>query len=73
MEILNDVERTKLAKKIAARKRSFIENVLSYIAVNSLLVLIYFLFDNSTFWSIWPLIGWGTACMVLTYTYFHKI
>ncbi len=47
----------RMAKKRASFKRSFI----SYLAVNTFLVAIWFLTsgEESYFWPIWPILGWG--------------
>lgn len=42
-------------------KREFRTHLMVYVAVNALLVLIWFATGAGYFWPMWPILGWGIA------------
>ena len=42
-------------------KRRFRQSLVVYLAVNSLLVVIWAANRGGSFWPIWPILGWGLA------------
>ena len=58
----NADERTRYerARKRLQKKREFATHVIAYLAVNTLLIILWATADDrGSFWPIFPLIGWG--------------
>ncbi len=45
-------------------KREFRTHLTVYVAVNALLVLIWFATGAGYFWPVWPMLGWGIAVAI---------
>ena len=45
-------------------KREFRTHLTAYVAVNALLVLIWFATGAGYFWPMWPMLGWGIAVAI---------
>jgi hypothetical protein len=45
-------------------KREFRTHLTVYVAVNALLVLIWFATGAGYFWPMWPILGWGIAIAI---------
>lgn len=45
-------------------KREFWVHLAVYLAVNTLLVVIWALTASEYFWPLWPILGWGIAIVV---------
>lgn len=58
MENYSQLELLKARKRVKEVK-GFYVHLLSYIGVNSLLIILNLLSKNSGYWFIFPLIGWG--------------
>lgn len=56
--------------QIAKARVGFKWSLLSYLVVNTMLILIWFLSSgiDSYFWPVWPLLGWGVG---LAFQYFN--
>ncbi len=52
------------AHERAQAKYGFYKHLAVYFAVNLMLVLINLVTDRSTFWSVWPMLGWGVAIVI---------
>ena len=55
-----DELREEAVRRIKA-KRLFAQSLVVYLAVNSLLVVIWAVNGGGDFWPIWPILGWGLA------------
>ncbi|THB76507.1 MAG: hypothetical protein D3926_17610 [Desulfobacteraceae bacterium] len=56
------MEKDKLYRTAEQRveaKIGFITHLTVYVLVNLMLVVINILQSNDTYWSVWPLLGWG--------------
>ncbi len=49
------------AVKRLKAKSDFKRSLITYVLVNSFLVVIWALGDGGSFWPIWPIAGWGLA------------
>jgi len=58
MENYSQLELLKARKRVKEVK-GFYVHLLSYIGVNSVLIILNLLSKNSGYWFIFPLIGWG--------------
>lgn len=61
---MKDEEIMELARKIVQKKRDFTVNAISYVAVNAMLVMIWFTTGRGYFWPIWPMLGWGLGLAI---------
>ena len=66
---MDNQKRDDLLWELARKRASFKWNLASYIIVNTFLVMLWYLSDNSydNFWPIWPIMGWGIG---LAFHYF---
>jgi 2TM domain len=55
MPEMNEAEILRIARKRVKFKNHFI----TYLAVNALLCVIWFMTGQGYFWPIWPMAGWG--------------
>ncbi len=49
-------------------KREFRTHLTVYLAVNAVLVLIWFATGAGYFWPMWPMLGWGIAVAIHAFT-----
>lgn len=62
MEVnFNDEDKYYLAKKKVENLKGFYSNLISYIAVNILLIFINLYTSPNHLWFYWPLIWWGVG------------
>lgn len=66
-------EKEQLLWNIARKRASFKWSALSYILVNSMLVVIWYLTSgsNSYFWPVWPILGWGLGIAMHYFEAYH--
>ncbi len=59
--------------RIAKKRASFKWSVLSYVLVNSMLVVIWYVSSgvNSYFWPVWPMLGWGFGIAMQYFEAYH--
>ena len=63
--MLEDHELREAAIKRLKDKRDFFSHLVVYVLVNALLVVIWYVSDNNThFWPIWPIAGWGIGLVM---------
>ena len=55
---MTEEQRQWAVRRIRA-KRGFLTHFAVYLAVNVLLVLIWAMTSATSFWPIWPMLGWG--------------
>ncbi len=55
----NDIEQE--VRKRVKELKEFYAHLASYLLINALLIVINLLTSSSTFWAIWPLMGWGVG------------
>ena len=61
------------ALKRLENKRSFRSHVVIYLAVNTMLVVIWAVSGAGYFWPVWPILGWGVALATNAWTvYGHR-
>jgi hypothetical protein len=54
-------------------KRDFYGHAAAYVAVNALLIAIWFISSrDAPFWPIWPLLGWGIGLAIHAWTVFGQ-
>ena len=56
---MNETELHKTARRRVQMKRGFFVHLLLYVAVNTMLVVIWSMTGRGYPWFIWPLAGWG--------------
>ena len=56
---MDETELHKVARRRVQMKRGFFVHLLIYVAVNSMLVIIWSMTGKGYPWFIWPLAGWG--------------
>lgn len=55
---MTEEQRQQAIRRIQA-KRAFWVHFAVYLAVNALLVLIWAMTSATSFWPVWPILGWG--------------
>ena len=55
---MTEDQRRRAVQRIRA-KRAFWTHLATYVAVNTLLVVIWAVTSPGYFWPIWPILGWG--------------
>ena len=53
-------------------KRVFRSHVVTYLAVNTMLVVIWAVSGAAYFWPIWPILGWGVAVGLHAWTVYGE-
>lgn len=68
-----DVEERRVAAigRIEA-KREFTTHVFVYLAVNTLLVVVWAVASGGYFWPVWPIAGWGVGVAVHAWETFRR-
>ena len=56
-------ERRQWAIRRIRAKRKFWMHVGVYVAVNALLVFVWAVGSNDSFWPVWPMLGWGIGVL----------
>ena len=70
---MSDDERRESAIKRLKAKREFWQHVVMYVLVNSLLVVIWAVTNEGTyFWPMWPLLGWGIGLAMHAWDTFRR-
>ena len=70
---MSDDERRESAIKRLKAKREFWQHVVIYVLVNSLLVVIWAVTNEGTyFWPMWPLLGWGIGLAMHAWDTFRR-
>ena len=70
---MDEQERRDAAVKRLKAKREFWQHVVIYVLVNSLLVVIWAVTNEGTyFWPMWPLLGWGIGLAMHAWDTFQK-
>ena len=66
-----DTERQAAIERIKNR-RGFVPHVIAYVAVNSLLVIAWWLSGGGYFWPIWIIGGWGIGLVMHAWSAFFE-
>lgn len=54
-------------------KRDFWTHLLTYVAVNTMLVVIWAMNnDGGNFWPVWPILGWGIGIVIHAWETFRR-
>jgi len=70
---MDEQERREAAVKRLKAKREFWQHVVIYVLVNSLLVVIWAVTNEGTyFWPMWPLLGWGIGLAMHAWDTFRR-
>jgi len=70
---VEDEERRQAAIKRLKDKREFWQHVAIYVLVNSLLVVVWAVTSEGTyFWPMWPLLGWGIGLAMHAWETFRR-
>ncbi len=70
---MDEQERRGAAVKRLKDKREFWQHVVIYVLVNSLLVVVWAVTNEGTyFWPMWPLLGWGIGLAMHAWETFRR-
>jgi 2TM domain-containing protein len=67
MDRAAESRRAQAIKRLKA-KSDFRIHLVTYVAVNALLVLVWAVTSSGYFWPIWPMAGWGIGVVLHGYT-----
>lgn len=68
----HESEEWREAKKRVTARRDFAGHVVSYVVVNSFLVLVWAVTGAGYFWPIWLLAGWGIGVVLHAWDAFFR-
>jgi len=70
---MHEDERHQAARRRLEEKRDFSKHLVAYIAVNTLLVVIWAVSGAGYFWPIFPILGWAVGLAIHAWTvYGHR-
>ena len=64
--------RREVAIERLKNKRDFRSHVVIYLAVNTMLVVIWAVSGTGFFWPIWPILGWGVGLALHAWTLYGQ-
>ncbi len=70
---MDEQERFQEAKKRVEEIKGFYFHLISYILVNTVLVVINLLMSPEYLWFIWPILGWGVGLIIHAFTTFGNV
>jgi uncharacterized ion transporter superfamily protein YfcC len=57
-------ERRQAAVERITKRREFASHLVSYLVVNTMLVVIWAISGAGYFWPVWPILGWGAGLVI---------
>jgi len=65
-------ERREAAIKRLEDRRNFNTHVVTYVVVNTLLIVIWAMSGAGYFWPVWPIMGWGVGLALHAWTIYGQ-
>lgn len=69
---MTDQERREAAIARIREKRDFTTHLFVYLAVNTLLIVVWVMSGRGYFWPVWPLAGWGIGVAIHAFETFRR-
>ncbi len=69
---MTDDSRREEAIKRIKEKRDFTSHLVVYLAVNTLLVVVWAMSGSGYFWPVWPIVGWGIGVAMHAFETFRS-
>ena len=69
---MTDQDRREAAVARIKEKRDFTTHLVTYVAVNALLIVVWAMSGSGYFWPVWPLAGWGIGLVIHAFETFRR-